>query len=98
MREFEWMMDSEENHYSSWYKELLRTGESTMSEETFRKIASIFDIDADTIVEEITTLRKNFKQELIDMYEEDVETFTDISVDAYVQNAFPYEFILKDRY
>ena len=98
MREFEWMMDSEENHYSSWYKELLRTGESTMSEETFRKIASIFDIDADTIVEEITTLRKNFKQELIDMYEEDVETFTDISLDAYVQNAFPYEFILKDRY
>ena len=98
MREFEWMMDSEENHYSSWYKELLRTGESTMSEEKFRKIASIFDIDADTIVEEITTLRKNFKQELIDMYEEDVETFTDISLDSYVQNAFPYEFILKDRY
>lgn len=98
MREFEWMMYSEENHYSSWFKELLKTGQSSMTEEQFREIASIFNMDADEIVEEVSSLREQFKKELIDNYGDAVEEFTGMPIDNYVKNAFPYEFILKVRY
>ena len=98
MREFEWMMDSEESHYSSWYKELLKTGQSSMTEEQFREIASIFNMDADETIEEVSSLREQFKKELIDNYGDAVEEFTGMSVDSYVRNAFPYEFILRMRY
>lgn len=99
MREFEWMMaDSQADYYSSWFKELLDTETSKMTAEEYKRIADNFISNADERIEEIESLRNDLKNELVDTYGNDVEKFTRIPLEQYLKNAFPYEYLLVERY
>jgi hypothetical protein len=99
MVQFEWMFaDSNVDYYSHWFKKLLETGVSKMTAHEYRNIAKAFGGNIDEDIAMIEKLRADLKQELIDAWGEDVENFTDMPMNQYLMNAFPYESLLMIRY
>lgn len=100
---FDWKMIPMQEHYSHWYKELVKTKTSKLTEKEFREYAIGLGVDKSKVndyVRYINDKRRELKTTLKKTFGDGISTILDegMTLEQFVKNAFPYERILMIRY